>query len=509
MYTITLTSNQFGKLDTTYGLEIHLDSVRVSRNMQNLSITGGIPTTSIFTFKYVNLLIISGTKLHPSVFTKNFGSVFEMVVTTVSLQGTLVFADNHAYDGAAIMMKRGHSINLAQNLSAVFTNNLAQHQGGAIYADTRQRSCVFQIEDFSSTALVYQNATLMFTNNSARLSGNAIFAAPIYHCYMSDPDTLVLNETKLSQIYDRLFHFQPSGSNANHNLSTIPYKLVSHKMNCRNKPIYTYPGKTLRIKLAALSEVNQTCFSQVHITLSKWNGPKVPVTDIDLWSLSHGQEVQVVKEDQTWTTLNITIRTTNDSCVSRKGNKTPCQGLFTVSLPNKPGAFSCRVVLNSCPPWFKLKVYSGRCECSDLLKKFDEDSFCNIQKKLIETRSLTNFWLGKVKTTGQGKKNKTMAIALNCPLSMCNTSIFSKNRHLKVSFKTGEIIGLCWNNRTGELCGRCKPGQSIVAGSDQCMICSNWFVGKRDSEYYLDFRESCCPCVIHTAIIGCPVIVKC
>ena len=476
MYAITLTSNHFGKLDTSYGLEIHLDRVQVSKNMQNLTISFGVPITSIFTFRYVNLVVVSGTEQQPSVFRRNFGSVIELVDTNINLLGTLVFADNHAYDGAAIMMKKGHSINLARNLSALFVNNSAQHQGGAIYAESQQRSCVFQIENFSSIVL-YQNTTLKFINNSARLSGNSIYATPIYHCYMSNPDTLVGN-TKLARIYNRLFYFKSSGSSTNHNLSTTPDRLVSHKTHCsRHRPIYTYPGNTLRIKIAALNEINQTCFSQVHTTLSKWNGPERPVTDIDLWILSHGQEVQVIKEDQNWTALNLTIRTRNDSCVPHKKNKHPCQGLFTVSLPKKPGAFSCRVLLKSCPPWFKLKVYSGRCECSDLLKKFDSNSFCNIQKKTLETRSLNNLWLGKINTTNRlGKKNTVLAIALNCPLSMCKTSIFGRKRDLKVSVKTGEVNGLCLNNRTGVLCSQCKPGQSVVAGSDQCMTCNNWYL---------------------------------
>ena len=371
------------------------------------------------------------------------------------------------------MMTRFSHIHLANNLTASFINNTALQRGGAIYANTHQRACLFQFLHFSNYNPVLPNATLRFVNNSARDAGNAIFATPIFDCYMF-PNSYANNDL-LKSSYEQLFHYQSSSKNGNHDLSTTPVKLVPCTKH-NKKVISTFPGKTIRIKFKALNAQNQTAYTVVYTAPGKWNGRRKLITNID-WHLSHGQEVQVIRENHNCTTLNITIRTSNDNCIQDE-NKTsnignPCQGVLIFSLSNKPGAFTKRVKLQRCPIGFELNPESGRCECSSLLKAFDEKAFCVIQSQHIRTPSLANYWLGEV---SEQNGTKTIGIALNCPLTLCNTSLFGRRPVLHLNQSTGKLMHMCLNNREGVLCGQCKKGYSIGMNTDQCLSCTNWYL---------------------------------
>lgn len=488
------TYNQFDLLNT--GLEIALEDMTgkqtsfaivasfnfnpspflVSNNSQELQAAHGIPTSSIFTFRYVKLLNITGSELSPSEFSRNFGSVIELLSTDIHLQGHLTFTNNHAYDGAAIKMISFSHIKLGNNLTASFINNTAQQQGGAIYADTHQRVCLFQIRNYSNYNTALPNPMLHFVNNFARQAGNAIFADPIFNCYMFPADNLTDN-TQLRRFYDSLFHFQSLGQNGNYELSTAPVKLVPcTQNNNKHTEIKTFPGKTIRVKLKALTAaaLNQTAYTVVYTTPGKWNGNGKHITNIPQWWFSHGQEVQVIREDQSCTTLNITIRTSNDNCTqSENKDSNSCQGVLIFSLPNRPGAFTKRVKVQKCPMGFSLKPSTGICECSRLLQTFDQSARCNIQSHKIHTPSLANYWLGEV--SGENG-TKRIGIALNCPLSLCNTSLFGRRPVLHLNKKTGKLMYMCLNNRHGVLCGRCKPGYSVGMNTDKCLKCTNWWL---------------------------------
>ena len=56
-----------------------------------------------------------------------------------------------------------------------------------------------------------------------------------------------------------------------------------------------------------------------------------------------------------------------------------------------------------------------------------------------------------------------------CPLSYCN------DKAVQISLTQPDLQ--CSYNRSGILCGQCQPGLSLALGSNQCLQCSNTYLG--------------------------------
>uniref|UniRef100_A0A1X7T0P4 Receptor L-domain domain-containing protein n=1 Tax=Amphimedon queenslandica TaxID=400682 RepID=A0A1X7T0P4_AMPQE len=91
-------------------------------------------STSVFYFMNINRLIINGSEACPSIFSENYGSVFEIIKSKVALQGVISFHDNTANHGPAFQLLDDTIVYLQNGLRANFTNNKAKSLGGAIYA---------------------------------------------------------------------------------------------------------------------------------------------------------------------------------------------------------------------------------------------------------------------------------------------------------------------------------------------------------------------------------------
>ena len=199
--------------DNTGNVSITLDSTNATKNSQYIRIPF-VSSAGIFYFERITKVNITGT----SIFSNNYGSVISSKGSNVYLSGNLTFNNNHATNGAAILLVGNCQLHFMSEVIAKFTNNWAELMGGAIHA-RGDGKCAIHIDS--------NVEQLMFSDNEARRAGISIYAEPIFSCYINNSDFLKSpNETM--KYYYQYFNFTKTKSNSSSllQISTIPQTLI-------------------------------------------------------------------------------------------------------------------------------------------------------------------------------------------------------------------------------------------------------------------------------------------
>ena len=292
---------------------------------------------SVFYFVNVHELIINGSQPRPSKFSQNHGSVFEILKSTVILQGTLLFHDNRADYGPAIRLLENSLVYLKDGLGANFTNNKARSLGGAIYAAGgifMRDYCTFQVHLGH-----YKNISMSFINNSARLAGNAIYSQKIFdsNCYMDE-----VFGRDLTKIYNKIF---------NHIPLTEVVSFGDYITVCNKKYSYeVYPGALLQIPISVNDSDHHHTFSVLTASFAVRTNNQIKEID---WFFNGKEDTYnvIVKGGTNCTNMNLTVHTKHLSESNRRGLL-----LFSTSNPSKIAGK--RITLKYCPPaWFQTKSF--------------------------------------------------------------------------------------------------------------------------------------------------------
>ena len=126
------------------------------------------------------------------------------------------------------------------------------------------------------------------------------------------------------------------------------------------------------------------------------------------------------------------------------------------------------IYLQPCPVGFKLSEHDNNCVCSSSLKNFI--TACSIDTMLITRKSPV--WLSAVNNTRARDEGKNMSVVYlihqHCPFDYCLSGEFN--------FSLADPDAQCNHNRSGILCGKCKPGYSLTLGTNQCNQCTNIYL---------------------------------
>ncbi len=114
-----------------------------------------------------------------------------------------------------------------------------------------------------------------------------------------------------------------------------------------------------------------------------------------------------------------------------------------------------------CPVGFELSS-DGACVCATALKEIVIS--CSIDTIMIQRKS--SIWLA-IKSK-QLNSDPLQYIHQKCPYDYCRPDTFE--------FDLNDTDALCDHNRSGILCGACKPGYSLVLGGTECRQCSNIYL---------------------------------
>ena len=405
---------------------------------------------SIFFFINIDQIVINGSVKHPGNFSQNYGSVFEIVKSTVVLQGYLSFRNNTADHGPALRLLENSLVYLKEELNAIFANNKAKSLGGAIYAAGKLFTtdpCTFQL--YSKN---YKNIAMSFINNFAALAGNAIYSQKIYNanCYIN-------NTTP--RIYGKIFKNITSTD-----ISSFGDTIIV----CNKKYAYeVYPGASLQIPIRIIDSNHNPTYGV--LTVSAAVRTKDGLENID-WFFSDNRDTysSIIKGTNSCTYINFTLHATALGKHNRRGTI-----LFSTSNPNK--VFGVRVTLKKCPPGFRLHPVKGACVCLNHFAALvyqhsnRKELVCDIDNNAFN-RPYPYLWVGA--------SNNSLCYSLNCHPGYCN--VYSHLDMLRFN-DTGSYVSslhkdlqpLCHGSRTGDVCGECIPNYSVVFGSTDCKICSD------------------------------------
>lgn len=122
------------------------------------------------------------------------------------------------------------------------------------------------------------------------------------------------------------------------------------------------------------------------------------------------------------------------------------------------------VHLLPCPLGFTLTTagaQQNKCDCTNLLQR--HGFICDIRSQTVERPQ--GYWVGYTNAVTNDSNKTVVILHQHCPFDYCisatvNMSMANPNKQ-------------CSFNRSGILCGKCKPGLSQVFGTSQCLQCSN------------------------------------
>ena len=483
---------------TTYSYEnsalkpliVILKNVIAYKNSQR-SLSTSLSKAGMFTMVNVKFLYLTGFN---SCYHDNSGSVFEVIDTSIILDGNMLFEGNRGERGAVFKLYGSSTFYLNNGLRATFINNIAHRKGGAIFAqdDTHEiiKQCTFQflypLQNISAL-----NISMIFINNTAGLSGSSIFSTNLYNCYM--------HRNYYHNIYSTIFHFH-SLKHSQLNISTLSIsRCICIQYSCLtipNKIISAYPGQTLHIPVAAKDVVGNNVYAAVSLALARTKGGygNLPLSPLSSWSISPHDENQVLLESQQCTLVNFTLY---QRIINQKGIN---NAVFVVSSHDDSSLLKVKLKLLDCPIGLKLNTIKGTCQCSPIIDKLglagDYQPTCqvvsdnsNSQFPLATiTRPPTSAaWAGLMNITNGTSQTTVFGVALtcheSCSLVQGYTMFLINGSDVLIADPNNYLVNrlpLCPPRKTGPLCSTCTTVNgikySVVFGSSECKQCSNWWL---------------------------------
>ena len=348
--------------------------------------------------------------------------------------------------------------------------------GGAIYVDDHSNPdiCASNLDHYLTSTecflqtLFYTPATgVEFIDNRAEVNGSVLFGGLLDRCTVSRfsyiyEDKYLRTDTKSSSESITpvvgLDYFQNvTGTTDIEAISSHAVRIcycLNDKPNCsigQNHSVNVMKGEAFNVTLVAVNQVSKAVEALV---LSKTLS-----TEGYLNSMQYKRKIS-----NTCTNLTFNVYSSNfsDSLVIYADG--PCRDMGI-------SRSTVEVVFNDC-------VCPVGFERSERNQKFDCDCKCHheiqnfVTKCNLTTQSFLrdhNFWIKHTNHNG----HPGYLTYPNCPFDYCHPS--QPGKWINLNTLNG-ADDQCAPHRTGLLCGACKPGYSLAAGSSHCITCHNWYI---------------------------------
>ena len=383
--------------------------------------------------------------------------------TNLYFSGISSFTANTAARGGGEYLTS--SLNyFSRRANIIFDRNNATEFGGAVYVDDSDptsycfpdltRTCFFQIAGVYHYLILndlqnlqpFLDIHLHFYNNYAQIAGSSVYGGAIYSCFTKVCFTLIgcqnLPTPTVSVLHLEL---EPNDS-----ISSDPFEvLLCEDGNSIGNTInpelvrQVHPGELLHFPVVASGQGEETIPAVIRAFFNDTSGNT---------SLAQFQGTQTVKK--TCTELYYQVHSSaayhNKTLVLYADGPCSTDGrLLNVSLQFLP-----------CAPGFSLNLSEGVCECEPRLQKYTTS--CNITERTITREG--DYWVG------YDNSSQALILHSHCPFDYCKLATD------QTSFPLNNTDLQCVNNRSGVLCGQCKPGLSLAVGSSKCIQCSNLYI---------------------------------
>ncbi|XP_064389550.1 uncharacterized protein LOC135337549 [Halichondria panicea] len=338
----------------------------------------------------------------------------------------------------------------------MINNNLAQYGGGIFVADdTDSGACKVGATEIDATYIIFADCFIQtislygyyydpnyfntfMTNNTATQSGADIYRGMLDRCTISSSAEYQISSNTLDYINNTI------KSSTELLISSRPVQVMFCNYS-QNYYVSTKKGHTFKISVMAVDQVGNPVNAAIRSFV---------VTDSRVGRLKEGQAEQEVGNQ--CTELEYNVFSQDSSAQVELYAEGPCNNLGISRQ-----LFNISFLPCTCPIGLKPIQSDIECKCDcdpDLLPYQITD--CSEENGTITLERNSNIWIEFINTT-----NGTGYVVSNCVFDYCAQG------PVKISLSNPDKQ--CAYNRSGVLCGECKPGFGLLLATSRCEECSD------------------------------------
>ena len=400
----------------------------------------------------------------------NLGSFCCETIATVAINATIIFKDNttilfcknNGTNGGALSLDSDSTLIFnAITLSIIvnFMNNTAQ-RGGAIFVNDSMHLSNYDIKSIFSFQCNTSLIKVTFSNNKAYIGGSHIYGGFIDWLQNENGIT---SYNALTQI----LYFE--GGNTDSAVASDPIRIcpcINKRPDCNitsmKKIIYGY---TISVNLIAVGQrftpVPAHVIGSIQSYSTKELSPIWPRLE-SLRSTCTDITYKLYSQEDTLLLTPYFEGIHHGHLVSKP--KESVNDSVTLQALTLFEQLSIALKFKKCPLGFVLHETDRSCSCHPSILshdlKCDFDSF--------KIRRTGQQWIGLSRDSTQ-RAGAYLGVIVHqyCPLDYCRTDTNS------LLIQLDPEDDLCAFNRSGILCGGCKPNFSRILGSSKCEACTN------------------------------------
>ena len=369
----------------------------------------------------------------------------------VCFSGSNIIANNNAaLDGGGMAIHGIGQVRLSPNAALLVRNNTAGRYGGGIYIEewsyTQRSLSWYALCSFGND----NDNDIYFEANKAVAAGDNIYGGK-FGCEHTPLLTRSVVVTGLPYSF-------PKQSGRVSSRSTKPFSVTS------SPPIAVCLCDNATVNCSTLSTTNKQVYSgqPFNVTVAVVglgggvnSGNFIATTSKDLELVSSANSNFIANRScKTFVYTPKLSHSTNSS--------THNQFNVTLNISNSfipDGYINIPLTILPCPPGLTLDIDTKSCVCDSVITQKVPGIRCNVSWMPHPIEYSQNNWIGYYNPL-----NCTIAHS-GCPFDYCVSS--------SATFSLNESDRQCNYNRSGILCGQCKPGLSLMLGSNKCSQCSN------------------------------------
>ncbi|XP_064390051.1 uncharacterized protein LOC135337962 [Halichondria panicea] len=401
------------------------------------------------------------------------GGGINVVATTLNLTRSYVNIDSNTANanGGGVYLQQSSKLYLFKNdeeyrtqdqhVKLMINNNSAQYGGGIFVADgTESGACRVGATDTDAPHIIFADCFIQtiklyewsknnsnyfntfITNNTAQ-SGANIYGGLLDRCTISknaEYPPILSNGSGLDYIHNTV-------KSSTASISSRPIQVIF----CNNE--YNYisvrKGRKFTVSVMAVDQVGNPMNATIRSSV---------VSESGVGRLKEGQAEQEVGNQ--CTELEYNVFSQDSSAQVELYANGPC-----INLGISKQLINISFQICSCPIGLKPVQSDIECKCDcglDLQRRYQITN-CFEENGAITLERNSNTWIAVINTT-----NETGYVVSSCTLDYC------VQKPVNISLSNPDEQ--CAYNRSGVLCGECKPGLSFVLATSNCKKCSDLYL---------------------------------
>ena len=443
-------------------------------------------TCTVFVPEQLSTIFLSNVgsvTLTNNTIANNFGTGVMLESTNAYFSGRNKIENNTAHNGGGIALYGDSIFYLEPYTILQVIGNRVDNVGGGIYVGTTVEyvsvpECFFgfyNADNFLQSIDFDVPVSLSMYNNSAGLAGNDVYGGSLDTCH------ILRTSTRGASILRRI-------TNDDLDVTTKPSRVclcnqTDGTKDCTelNRTISVYPGQTFTLSAITVGQYLRTSDprgtpSAIYASILQNNEVSKRGSLPSLYLTQQGGRTCTnftysVHSRNKYEFIVLTVESGNqlapydrgliDKAVWWRQNRDTVLPYF-VKLP-----VYISVELKECPLGFEMSEEDDICDCAAVLKPLGIN--CSINENTIHRQA--PLWIGvenQTQPTGSSENNEAPVVYLmhrHCPFDFCKPG--------DIDFDLKDADAQCAFNRSGVLCGGCKPHLSAILGGSQCRKCSN------------------------------------